>query len=60
MYVGEELAQLFHDAPTTELPLSMLSSNERGLTAVELAVKIGAANSQCMYICTSLKYSYQG
>ena len=39
--------QLFRDAPTTELPLSMLSSSEGGLTAVELAVKIGAANSQC-------------
>ena len=45
--IGEELTQLFRDAPTTELPLSMLSSNEGGLTAAELAVKIGAANSQC-------------
>ena len=39
--------QLFRDAPTTELPLSMLSNNEGGLTATELAVKIGAANSPC-------------
>ena len=48
--------QLFHDAPTTELPLSMLSSSssngEGGLTAVDLAVKSGAAKSQCMWSCT--------
>ena len=45
--IGEELAQLFRDAPTTELPLSMLSTDEGGLTAAQLAVEIGAANSQC-------------
>ena len=40
--------QLFQDAPTTELPLSMLSiSDERRLTIVDLAVKTGAAKSQC-------------
>ena len=38
-----------------ELPLSMLSNNEGGLTATELAVKIGAANSLCK-ISSFLKY----
>lgn len=48
MYIGGELMQLFQDAPTTELPLSMLSiSDERRLTIVDLAVKTGAAKSQC-------------
>ena len=51
--IGEELAQLFRDAPTTELPLSMLSTDEGGLTAARLAIKIGAANSQCKHFLTS-------
>ena len=49
-FAGAELAQLFHDAPTTELPLSMLSSSGDGrLTVVDLAVRSGAAKSKCKY-----------
>ena len=48
MYTGSELMQLFQDAPTTDLPLSMLSpSDERRLTIVDLAVKTGVADSRC-------------
>lgn len=48
VYTGSELIQLFQDAPTTELPLSMLSASDKGrLTVVDLAVKTGAAASQC-------------
>ena len=43
-----DLEQLFHDAPTAELPLSLLEG--RGLTLTELAVKSGAVQSQCKYM----------
>ena len=47
-YLGEELEQLFCDAPTAELPLSMLSdSDEEGVTAVDLAIRSGATESKC-------------
>ena len=52
LILGEELLQLFYDAPTAELPLSMLSScdNGEGFTVVDLAVQSGAAKSQCKLI----------
>ena len=46
--LGGEVVQLFCDAPTTELPLSMLSTGEgKRLTIVDLAVKTGAVGSHC-------------
>ena len=46
-----DLEQLFHDAPTKELPLSLLE----GLTVAKLAVESGAVKSQCKCIIAKLQ-----
>lgn len=45
---GQELEQLFSDAPSTELPLYSLALGE--LTVGELAVRAGAVPSTCMLL----------
>ena len=49
---GQELEQLFSDAPCTELPLHLLAVGE--LTVGELAVRAGAVPSTCrlFVVCT--------
>ena len=42
---GQELEQLFSDAPSTELPLHLLGVGD--LTVGELAVRAGAVSSTC-------------
>ena len=41
----EDLEQLFRNAPTTELPISLLGEGEEKMTVTELAVQSGAVDS---------------
>ena len=43
----EDLEQLFRDAPTTELPISLLGEGEDKITIAELAVQSGAVDTHC-------------
>lgn len=48
LFTGQELEQLFCDAPSIELPLHSLALGE--LTVEELAVRAGAVSSTCMLL----------
>ena len=52
----KDLEQLFRDAPTKELPLSLLEGP--GLTVAKLAVDSGAVESQCKHITSKSQICY--
>ena len=45
MYLGNELEQLFKDAPSVELPCELLACGD--LTVLELAMKTDTVPSRC-------------